>query len=174
MSERAKSCTRKNTARVKAAKSTSCSWRGKGRTFSSTECPLIYGVAVRAIQRKAQGLELSKLEKNVAGLWAAFVYDDSEMAEYSKLFTQQDIAQHLPKVITQLPIDKQYNWEDLLHDMVENPGLATAESPNFKIVDLATANLNDETRSSDTGKGVTFYTSSASLINTTIGLPGFP
>lgn len=143
-----------------------------GRTFSSTECPLLYGVAVRAIHRKAQGLELSKLEKNVAGLWAAFVHDDNEIAEYSKLFTQQDVAQRLPKAITQLPIDKQYTWEDLRRDIVENPGPAAAESPNFEIVDLATANSIDETTSSDASKGVTFYTSSAPLMNTT-GFDGF-
>ncbi|OBT60429.1 hypothetical protein VE03_10132 [Pseudogymnoascus sp. 23342-1-I1] len=51
--------------------------------------------------------------------------------------------------------------------MVETPGLAAAKSPNFEIVDLATANFNDETTSLDTSKGVTFYTSSAPLINTT-------
>lgn len=90
-----------------------------GITVSAPECPLIWGVALRSMQRKSLGLDLSKLEKGTSDLWSAFVHDKEKLAEYGQLFSQDNFTKNLPKVITQLPIEKPYPFEDYFRDVVE-------------------------------------------------------
>lgn len=147
-----------------------------GRSVSSTECPLLYGVAIRAMQRKAQGFELSRLETNITNLWAAFVHDEDELAEYGKLYSQRSVTSTFPSAVTQLPIEKAYTWDDFRTDIQDTKDQVKSQSSSaFRVVDLATAKSNDEPESSteeaNNDRGITYYTSSAPPIET-LGLNG--
>lgn len=114
--------------------------RKDGKSFGTSEAPLIFGVTLRAMHRRSLGLELSNFEKSTSGLWAAFVSDKEEMAVYGKLFSQQKFTKNFPKVITQLPIEKPYTGQNYFHDVVKTstPEAIDSAHAHFNVVDLAT------------------------------------
>ena len=113
-----------------------------GRSVASSEAPLVYGLALRALQRKAQGLELSRLETSIASLWSRFIHDDDELAEHSKLFTDPEIAQSVPDTLTKLDIQSPYSLDDLSRDLGQSRSVDGANSNLVKIVDLGSSGVN--------------------------------
>lgn len=122
---------------------------GNAPSVSAAEKPdnLLFGIALRATSRKLKGQPLSSLEDAVLGLLDCISDDETELAEYGRIFDDAkrngSTFQGIPAAILALPNDVAYTSEYCLRDGAAMMGKSDA---SLKVL---VADTSTETGGSD-------------------------
>ncbi|WP_395292981.1 hypothetical protein ACF9IK_04795 [Kitasatospora hibisci] len=141
--------------------------RAAGRMQMNRPCNVLAGVMMHAAARRDQGLALSDLEQGLVDVLGVFVSDE-EISAAGRIWRKASpstSAQLFPAVVTALPVEIAYTFDDLAADL---PGLAAEilAQPNVNIVDVSTLESDGSVDTAEDVDAMTEYGGSAVTVLT--------